>query len=205
MSCVSNKRIVCELVALWLTLVVCFWEYFYQPALRKGQQERYLRRELRVLFFGDMGPDPSKVRAIVKPDDVVSVGTVLTSVNHRPRWSAASILGSLGPQGKRGVSALLNALHHPDDYTRRNAAESLGRIGQFPDIVIPALIECLEDENRGVQICALSSLARFGSQAKPYSRAILEATRGKEHYVREITERALKEIDPDSAVNAGVK
>ena len=46
------------------------------------------------------------------------------------------------------VSALLEALHDADQYVRRRAAESLGKVGVGNEAVVNALLEALHDADR---------------------------------------------------------
>jgi RNA polymerase sigma factor (sigma-70 family) len=55
----------------------------------------------------------------------------------------AIALGHIGPAAKEAVPSLLRALNDPNIGVRRVAARALGGIGAEPDLVVPALLDCL--------------------------------------------------------------
>lgn len=52
-------------------------------------------------------------------------------------------------------------------YDRALWVRTLGQFEAFPELIVPVLIDALDDDTGGVQLEAIDALARFGSDAKP--------------------------------------
>ena len=135
---------------------------------------------------------------------------------------AATELGELQAAAEPVVPSLVNALHHPDDDTRRAAAYALGRIGPaaIPSLraamapgspettkdqvvealawigrpAIPSLIEALADPTPSVRRRAARALGRLGPAAKQAEPALIKAVSDPQTEVRDAAADALRHI-----------
>ena len=81
-----------------------------------------------------------------KPDYSVSSQTkALADDNPDVRSTAATVLGTYGPEARDAVPALVAALQDKDKHVRRSAAYALARIGPDARDAIPSLKEALKD------------------------------------------------------------
>jgi HEAT repeat protein len=88
-----------------------------------------------------------------------------------------------------------------------DAATALGEIGEDPDLVVPALVEQLNDEDLWVRTFAAVSLGPFGCHAKAAAPAILrliEEQKANESWRADLV-KALQSVDPETAANKGLK
>ena len=70
-----------------------------------------------------------------------------------------------GQDGDGAVGGLIESLGDPDEFTRRNAALALARIGPPAADAVPALGGVLRDEDRYVRGKALEALRRIDTPA----------------------------------------
>lgn len=66
---------------------------------------------------------------------------------------------------KNGVGPLCEVLRNGSVTKRRTAAKTLREGRAYPDVIVPALIRALEDEDAVVKINACDSLGTFGDKA----------------------------------------
>jgi hypothetical protein len=149
----------------------------------------------------------------INPDGVEAATTGLQSTNALVRRDTAGVLGLLGlvrfktnaspvrmellrVQAGRAVPPLIRALNDSDELTRARAANSLGLLGQEPEIAVPALIHNLQETNGWrVPASAARGLERFGTNAVaalPVLKAIAEH---QDSRVREAMARAIQSIE----------
>ena len=144
------------------------------------------------------------------------------------RWTAADILGQIGPDAVSAAGPLGQALTDDDPLVRRVAAEALGKIGPpareaVPALVamlhtddrlhairalirfkaaareaIPALVVVLKDPSPEVRWNACEALGDMKSDAKDAVPALQELLADPEAKVREHAAEALGEIGPDA-------
>ncbi len=111
------------------------------------------------------------------------------------RRFAARVLGDLPHESV--VRELTAALEDPDTELRLAAADSLSRIGAYPDpcseAVTDALIEAAATENRDLKILLIRALAAGKGEAVPAFLA--EQTRNDDSFVRAEAIRALIKMD----------
>lgn len=79
-------------------------------------------------------------------------------------WCAWSARYALGRIGSPAIPALIAALRDEDEYTRHNAALTLGELplGPLAKDAVPALMETLADENLSVRRVAADALGYIG-------------------------------------------
>ncbi len=113
-------------------------------------------------------------------------------------------VGRIGRNGKVAVPPLLAILKGPDDSYRDVAAQALGGFTTDADMVVPALIAALGEAD--TRRAAAEALGGFGTKAKAAIPKLIELAKdtsaGDE--VRAACRRALKQIDPAAAKNAGI-
>jgi HEAT repeat protein len=123
------------------------------------------------------------------------------------RRAAASALGLIGPKAKLAAPALFRATKDTDDSVRIFACGALGRIQPDPRLTIPVLVAGLNARFPLTRCSAATALGEYGPEARPAVPALLRmlATNGVPgiEYVTAVS--ALKKIDPEAAVKAGVK
>ncbi len=91
------------------------------------------------------------------------------------RWTAAELLGEIGPEaGPAAADALSDALADPDGHVRAVAAEALGRVGPLTPRVVPALIDRLKDDDPIPAVRALAHSGAEGLAAVPAVTALLK-------------------------------
>ena len=135
-----------------------------------------------------------------------ALSALLMMENHRePRaWSAIS--WAIQQCDRKGVLPALRNLRQSDDPDlRASAAWSLGFIGDFPDITVPALISVLDDPSDKVRQEAALSLAKYGTNATVAITAMRRLTNDPESNVREAATNALNRIVPAHDANADYK
>ena len=111
-----------------------------------------------------------------------------------------NILVSLGPDDAGTVPALLRvATHSTNNDARVRAIQSLGWLHAQPEIVVPALANCLRDLSKPVRANAIVSLIPFGTNGIPY---IFNMLNDPDPGMRMIATNALKEIKGLNSINS---
>ena len=102
--------------------------------------------------------------------------TVLVTLLEDPesneiRWTAAEILGKLGPDATASSDALLQALKDRDPYVQSVAAEMIPKVGTPAEKAVPALAELLDGKHAAVVARAISV---YKAQAAPAIPQLVE-------------------------------
>jgi HEAT repeat protein len=125
------------------------------------------------------------------------------------RAAAAFTLQGLGPVAGDALPSLITCLQDPSYTVQYHAILGIGQIQQHPERVIPLLIayldKPLDPRWETLRNCAIRSLRQFGPQAKPAVPALVQLLRDSHSSIRLDVTNALKVIDPDAAVKAGVR
>ncbi len=196
------------------------------PATGEGQGVREAVADLlRLLKDEDAAVRVSAAVALWQiqrhPRAIPAMESMLRSRQGSTAYEAASAFGELAAEVEPAVPALVTALAHPDDDTRRAAAHSLGRIGPaaIPAIrdvlatgdertkcqavealgwigpaAVVALIDALGDPSPPVRRSAARALGRLGPAAKPAESALVKAVSDRGPEVRNAAAEALKQI-----------
>jgi hypothetical protein len=144
--------------------------------------------------------DPALKLALVKElNSLPGVSIPFVPARDR-RKGAARELGEYGPAARAAVPVLLQALNGGDDAVRESAAISLGSIHAEPEVVIPALIACLGEDD--VNESVVTALAEFGAQARPAVPRILPLLHSYDGETQWAAAGALRKIDPDAYARA---
>lgn len=123
------------------------------------------------------------------------------------RYVAVFALRSLGPVASDALPSLIKCLDDPEFTVRDDAVMGLGTIHQQPERVIPILIQFVEKNRSERILCrdAMDSLRMFGEQAKAAVPTLVRWLDDGVEDIRYAATNALKQIDPEAAVRAGVK
>jgi HEAT repeat protein len=105
-------------------------------------------------------------------------------------FAAAVALGELGPEVPGALKALVEALRHPDEDTRRAATRSLGRLGP---VAIPELRQMLKSSEAATRRRAVESLGWMGAPAAPLLRELLNDA---DPAIRDAAVRAVRRTEP---------
>jgi HEAT repeat protein len=92
------------------------------------------------------------------------------------------------------VPVLATALKNSDFGIRREAAESLGKIGPTAGQAVPALTAVLKDPNNIIRRVAAESLGRIGRPAAAAAEALSAALEDRDERVRDSARHALARI-----------
>jgi HEAT repeat protein len=106
---------------------------------------------------------------------------------------------------KTVVSAFANAAKDRDQRVRVTVAMDLGYCYRYPSIAVPALVGCLRDSDPQVRQFAASSLRKFGPSGSTAAPGLWRLLQDPNAAVCLEAKYALKQIDPEAAVKAGIK
>lgn len=121
------------------------------------------------------------------------------------RALAAIGLYVLGATGSNSIPALIRQLGDPEIYPRVYAAAALGEIRTNARDTIPALITALNDKVDVVVVNAATALTQYGLNAKQAVPALTNLVTNTNQSIQKAASRALKKIDAEAAVKAGLK
>jgi HEAT repeat protein len=82
-------------------------------------------------------------------------------VDEHRRARAAEVLGNMGAKGEAAVPALVQSMEDSDPAVREWATWAAMSIEKGPELVVPAAVKLLEDENYAVKFGAIRCLERF--------------------------------------------
>jgi hypothetical protein len=116
------------------------------------------------------------------------------------RIDAAQTIGELGPAAKSAIPALLQALKGNDTAVRGAAISALGEIHSEPEVIIPLLITCLDNDNLNAE--AAKALGNYGVLAKAAVPKIVPMLHVPDKDARVASAEALLKIDPEAYTNA---
>lgn len=146
------------------------------------------------------------VRSLTKigTNGVLPLTQALTNGTLAIRICIASIINEAGTNAVIAVPSLLQCLKNqsPDKdksaALRTFSASALGAIDSDSEIIVPALIERLQDENSAVRFNAIRALRRLGKKARTAASALRAALDDSDYHVRDEAALALKQIESPS-------
>jgi len=127
--------------------------------------------------------------------------TVLTNPQSPMRVMAALSLSLLGTNALPAVPILIGYLQETNALAKC-AAESLGKLQQEPRVVVPALVNALQDCRSEVREAAVFALGEFGSQADSAVPALVKLLDDTDERLRQMVTNALYIIAPGVITNA---
>ena len=140
-------------------------------ATRKKIRETQTQSPYSALRENDRGdtrntPEPERNRRVLRTRDELSVS------------ETASM--ALGRIGEAAVPGLTQSLHHPQSVVRRQAAETLARIGPASAPAVPDLVRALSDQDPLVRRAAARALGQVGPAAADAVPALLRIMQEQE-------------------------
>jgi HEAT repeats len=106
--------------------------------------------------------------------------------------------------GRPGTDELIEQLHSAEGARRLHAIRALGERGGEAARISPALADCLKDEDAFIRRDTAQALGKLGTGARSALPALVAALADKNPGVRGAAGRALRQIDPEAAIQAGV-
>ncbi len=132
---------------------------------------------------------------------VPQLTAILTNDNiPHVRQCTASALGFIGEEAKSAASALLVSAKDQDNQVRNSSLWALSRIHADPELVLPGLIEGLDDSFSVARENAAIALARYGPLATSAVPALVRTIP-----INRAARSALLQIDPEAASGLKVK
>jgi hypothetical protein len=162
--------------------------------------------QLTNRMFSDTNDSRLRMALLDQLNDLPGMQIMYTPAIGR-RAQAVNDLAALGPLAKDAATpAFLEVFKHKDGLLIGPAADALVKIEANPDTVIPALIDCMVDGEGHGQSDVVEALGEYGPKAKAAVPTLIKllADRSSKD-IMEAVPKALKKIDPEAAVKAGVK
>ena len=157
---------------------------------------------LTEVMFHDTNDSRLRLTLAEKLNGLPGVNVYFTDADGR-RGKAARDLGEFGPAARPAIPALLQALKAKDSAVHGPALTALGEIHCEPDIIIPLLINYLDDSNLNDE--AAEALGRFGPAAKPALPKLVPLLKITDKDLHHAVVEALQKIDPKAAAEAGAR
>jgi HEAT repeat protein len=110
-------------------------------------------------------------------------------------------LGYLGKDASEAVPTLAAYATRPGEELVLISIVTLGRIRQQPEVVVPTLIECLEDSRPGVSLAAAKVLGEYGMDAAPAVPKLQELLTRPDLNLSKEAEQALLRITSSGPVD----
>jgi hypothetical protein len=171
-----------------------------------NQASLVLNREIIPRLTKTMLEDTNDSRLRIKAVETLN-GLPGVDIFFRPadarRADTTAWLGQFGPAAQAAVPTLLQALQGHDLAVRGPAAVSLAQIHAQPEVVIPLLIAYLDDAD--LREAAAEALGEYGNLSKVAIPKLLLLFKVPDKSLRHAVAGALKNIDPDAAIQAGVR
>jgi HEAT repeat protein len=121
-------------------------------------------------------------------------------------YDCLSAIFYLGTNAASTVPLFVNAVETAtNEGVRCYAAHALSSIHSRPELSLPPLIAMLTDTNSQFRSVAVMSLENFGNAAKPAWNTLMVCLNDPEEDVRFWTTNTLRAIDPESALQLGIK
>ncbi len=148
------------------------------------------------------------------PDSRSAIPTLIASVNDSNpdiRYAVGFTLEALAPvAGNDLLPFLKKCVEDPDVIVQSEAIRVLGQMRQESEQVIPLLLAILakpsgQQGSMRIRADTLRALRQFGVDAKPAVPSLVELLNDADVDIRSAATNALRKIDPDAAVKAGVK
>ncbi len=139
-------------------------------------------------MLGEFGPEaapavPDLISILDREDDTSEL--------------AARALGRIGPAAKQAIPSLLRGARNDGSRIR-----ALGGIHQEPELVVPALTNCLSEAlplDVYTRIYCAEALGQFGTNATPAVPFLIKVLGDPNSNVRRAASNALQQISPPKA------
>jgi HEAT repeat protein len=172
--CISAVVLLVILLVIWLEPTRVLIGRLQGDAFFQGRPSRYWAGQLMSEDPPEaLGDSSGKSTAVLRQLLVTSGDDERATTL---RWTAADLLGKIGPAAQQASEDLIRALDDPDPHVRGVAAASLPAVERRADVVVPWLIELLSTEQRTVAARALSQYGEQADSALPELVRILRDT-----------------------------
>ena len=171
-----------------------------------GWEARDALPEMRPLFYDpELAETAASAMAFISPDAIPILRSGLTNQNEKIRLAGLSALSMAGTNGYAAVPDFVHSLDDSSPVVRKRAALALGRFGQDPALVLPALCKSAqEDSDIGTRQLAIYGMGCFSNRASSFVPALQEMLRSANADARllkfQLT-NALKRIAPTAWPN----
>ena len=117
----------------------------------------------------------------------------------------AWLVSGLGTNAEPAIPLFIKAVSVTNAAIQIQAIGALGAIHGRPEVSIPALIPLLESTNYSVRNQSIMALGAFGSAARSAVPQLIHSLNDSNYGVRHSATGALRRIDREAAMRAGVK
>lgn len=156
--------------------------------------------DLAKVAFDPTAPGAAyAIRALIEIGEpaVPALTNLLTSA--QPEHVKEGIRMGLGKIGAAAsIQALILDMQNPNMMAAGQSAAMLGKIGQQPESVVPALTAALDDPRWFMRQCAAAALGRFGPAALPAVPKLKSLLGSDVYLVDDAARHALRQIAPDA-------
>jgi len=109
---------------------------------------------------------------------------------------AAIAIGNMGTNARPALPGLIMLLTNQNDLTVECAIGALKELKLEPQLVVPALANCLLNSNHHIRYFAAQTLGRFGGEARSAVPALVRTLADSDAGIRRCASNALRAIDP---------
>lgn len=158
--------------------------------------------QLTEVMFHDTNDSRLRLTLVEKLNGLPGVNIYFTDAYGR-RARAAASMGEFGLAASPAIPVLLQALKGKDAAVQGASIDALGKIHGEPDVIVPLLINYLDDSNLNSE--AAEALGNFGSLAKTAVPKLIVLLKVMDKDLHHAVVQALRKIDPETAAQAGAK
>ena len=143
--------------------------------------------------------------------DLLSAELARSPIDTKRIWLVMSPLSSMKDGADPAIPLLIECLTHTNRLVGREAARSLSRFYDKPEIVVPALVNFLTLQNKSQQPDRLDeeetiiSIGLFGTNAASAAPALIGYLTDPDPAFREAATNWLRRVDPSAAERAGIR
>jgi len=133
------------------------------------------------------------------------IGIYDHKISEGSQYAASRALVALGPSGQIAIPSFLGYAVGSDLEARKTAIGALLRVHAEPSLVLPVLVKSLGETNDWLRWLAATSLAELGTKGRETAPALVPLLNDPDRDVRSAATNALRRVDLEVAVRAGVK
>ncbi|MDB6068278.1 MAG: repeat-containing protein [Pedosphaera sp.] len=112
-------------------------------------------------------------------------------------------IGGVGSEARKALPALIRGVSDTNLDKCMFSVFALEQIHADPQLMVPALINCLTNRNGSIRSLVAATLGRMGPEARPAIPALVGLLTDGSPEVRKAAGIALKQIEPKAAAKAG--
>ncbi len=107
-------------------------------------------------------------------------------------------------RGEKGLAALIKELQGGTDLAKSNALSTISQIGREAGPAVPAIADLLRDEHQDL-IGVVATLGEIGPPAKSTLPLLIKIFNNEALLYKEHVAEAIRAIDPETAMNLGIR